>query len=227
MRLVRYSPERWELLKSLRNRALGVMEALARAGFGSIVYGSVARGDVKPTSDIDVFIPYQVSTQLVELALVGAGYEVGKRLLVQATPSHAVKAYLYLSDVDTVSLPLMPLSRDELGFYMLAGSLELEELRKGVRKPGLNKELMAIIPTEEGHLEFPATHNVEEAAKLIGVSPEVLRNRIRVLSRRREVGHTGVYKSVEVPPDKSFEEVFEELVARNPALRRRLRREVG
>ncbi|HIQ30115.1 MAG TPA: DNA polymerase subunit beta [Candidatus Caldiarchaeum subterraneum] len=221
---VKYGRERWEVLKRLRAKALGLMEALERAGFSSVVYGSVARGDVKPTSDLDIFIPYTVSTQLVELALAGAGYGVYKRVLVQATPSHAVKAYIYLSESDTVSVPLMPLSRDELGFYLLAGSLELDELRRGVRKPGINKELMVIIPTEEGHIEFPAARSVEEAAKVLKVRPEVLRSRIRVLTRRKEVGHTGVFKSIEVPFHRSFEEVFEELVSRNPALRRRLRR---
>ena len=224
MLVVKYSRERWELLKRLREKAQRVMDTLAGAGFNSIVYGSVVRGDVKPKSDLDIFIPYPVSTQLVELALANAGYEIYKRVLVQATPSHAVKAYIYLSEIDTVSVPMMPLSRDELGFYQLAGSLELDELQRGVRKPGINKELMVILPTDEGHVEFPATRNVEEAAKALGVSPEILRNRIRVLTRRREVGHTGVFKSIELPQHKSCEEVFEELVSRNPALRRRLRR---
>jgi len=221
---VRYSEERWGLLRRFRGRALAVMEALGSAGFSTIVYGSIARGDVKETSDLDVFIPYQVSSQMVELALMNSGFKIYNRLLVQATPFHVVKAYLYLSDVDTVSFPMMKMTRDEIGFYQLAGSLTIEELKQNIRKPGINKELMLIVPTEEGHVEMPVSRNVEEAAKVLGVEPDILRNRVRVLMRRREVGHTGVYKSVEIPPEKSFEEVFEELAARNPALRRRLRK---
>ncbi len=227
LRQVVYDDEQWRLLREFRARALRVMEAIAPLGFSPIVYGSVVRGDVKRTSDLDIFIPQTAPTQLLELALANAGYEPVRRVLVQATPSHAVKAYIYLSETDTVSVPLTSLTRDELGFYQLAGSLELEELRRGLRRPGINKQLMVIAPTEYGHLEFPATRNVDEAAKTLQVSPEILRNRIRVLTRRREVGRTGVYRSIELTPGQSFEEVFERLLAENPALRRRVRRSLA
>jgi len=199
------------------------METLWSAGFQSTVYGSVVRGDVTVTSDLDVFIPAPVSTQMVEFALREAGFPVHSRVLVQATPSYAVKAYIYLSETDTVSIPLIRLKRDELAFYSLAGSLNLEELKKGMRRPGINKDLMVILPNETGHYEFPALRNVDEAAKILKVDADILRNRLRVLVRRREVGKTGVFKTIMLQEGQVFEEFLEQLRARNPALRRRLR----
>ncbi|MCS7133767.1 MAG: nucleotidyltransferase domain-containing protein, partial [Candidatus Caldarchaeum sp.] len=154
MREVVYDDNRWRLLKGLRERALQVMTHLEKNGFYSIVYGSVARGDVKPTSDLDVFVPDVVPLQLLEYA-VSLHTPVVKRVLVQATPYYAAKAYLYLNERDTVSAPMVPLNREERGFYTLAGSLTIEELRKGIRKPGIDKNLNLIIPTQEGHVEKP------------------------------------------------------------------------
>ena len=59
---------------------------------------------------------------------------------------------------------------------------------------------------------------------MLNVDPDILRSRIHVLTRRREVGHTGVFKSVELAPDQSFEEEFEKLLSTNPSLRRRVAR---
>ena len=53
---VTYTNTRWQLLKELRNKATEVMTALESFHLNSVVHGSVARGDVKAGSDIDVFI---------------------------------------------------------------------------------------------------------------------------------------------------------------------------
>jgi predicted nucleotidyltransferase len=45
---------------------------------------------------------------------------------------------------------------------------------------------------------------------------------MRVLLRRREKGRTGVYHSAELGENTSFEEEFQRLLAKNPALRKRL-----
>lgn len=221
LRDVVYSELRWRLLRELRSRALAVMTHLEQHGFHSIVYGSVARGDVKPSSDLDIFIPRVVPLQLLEYT-VSLLHKVERRVLVQATPYYAAKAYLYLNDRDTVSAPMVPLNRDEEGFYMLAGSLTLEELRNGVRKPGINKALNLIIPTEYGHVEKPLRENFTEAVRLLNVSPDVLTSRMRVLLRRREKGRTGVFQSIELREDQSFEEAFRTLLAKSAGLRKRL-----
>lgn len=197
------------------------MTHLEKHGFYSIVYGSVARGDVKPSSDLDVFVPEVVPLQLLEYA-VSLFTPVVKRVLVQATPYYAAKAYLYLNERDTVSAPMVPLNREEQGFYTLAGSLTLEELRKGIRKPGIDKNLNLITPTSKGHVEKPLRENFEEAVKTLGVSPDILSSRIRVLLKRREKGRTGVFQSIELEKDMAFETAFQKLLAKSPALRKRV-----
>ncbi|MEM0440476.1 MAG: nucleotidyltransferase domain-containing protein [Candidatus Caldarchaeum sp.] len=220
MRTVVYDEVRWQLLKQLRERAAAIMEHLEKHGFNSIVYGSVVRGDVRPGSDLDIFVPHVVPMQLLEYAVSLMG-PVEKRVLVQATPYYAAKAYLYLNDRDTVSAPMVPLNRHEEGFYHLAGSLSLEELRQNIRKPGIDKRLMLIIPTPEGHVEKPLRENFEEAVKILNVAPDILSSRMRVLLKRREKGRTGLFQSIELEPGMSFEEAFKKLLAKSPSLRKR------
>lgn len=218
-----YSEERWKLLRRLRARAERLMKPLIEHGLRAIVYGSIARGDVREGSDVDVFIPYPVSSAMLELYLEKAGIKTWKRVLVQATPSYVPKAYIFIDEKTSVSYPLSKMREEEEEFYKLAGQLGWKQLTNDERVPGMNKELILIIPSPEGHLEIPVEHNIEEAAKILEVNPVTLRKRVQVLRRRREVGRTGVYRKVEIPEGKTIEEVFQQLLARDPALRRRLR----
>ena len=54
---VQYNSKHWLLLEDIRAKAIGVMEKLANNGIQSIIYGSITRGDISETSDIDLFIP--------------------------------------------------------------------------------------------------------------------------------------------------------------------------
>ncbi|NJE79641.1 nucleotidyltransferase domain-containing protein, partial [Thermococcus sp. GR4] len=82
-REVVYPPKRWHYLWEKREKALKIMERLEQ--FDPQLYGSVARGDVRRDSDIDIFIPYKVPSYLIELALEGI---VSRRKIVMATPWH-------------------------------------------------------------------------------------------------------------------------------------------
>src|SRR5665647_2164392 len=93
---VTYSSVRWEQLKALRGKAVLVMAALEAFHLQSLTHGSIARGDVKLGSDVDVFIPEVQNSFLVETALEKAKIPVNSRFIVQATPSYA--CLLYTSD---------------------------------------------------------------------------------------------------------------------------------
>lgn len=223
VRYVAYDDEHWKLLKSLRRKAVNLMEALGRRNLFSLTYGSIVRGDVKITSDVDVFILDVMPSHDIELALLSAGYNIISREVVQATPSYVVKGYIYVDELMSVSFPLIPMRSEEEMFYSLAGKANLDELVNDLRKPGINKELMLIVPTEEGHYEFAIERSIEEAAKVLSVDPNALRKRVYVLKRRKEIGRTGVYRSILLQPEESFESVLKKLIDTSPSLRRRLK----
>ncbi len=219
-----YEPKRWKILVEKRKEALKIMEALSKFGLNPIIHGSIARGDVKETSDIDVVVPYVVPSYKVELALEAIGYKPFKRIIVQATPQHALKAYIILDEFETkvVSFPLVKLSRREYEFYRFGGMLEFEDLKRNIMKrvPGVDKRLMLIKPTERGHVEEPIIGKEVEVASLLKVSIDVVEERVRVLTRRDKLGRTGVFIKYELKPGETFEEALDSLLKSNPYVRR-------
>jgi len=220
---VNYDAEHWRLLADLRSRAMRLMEALEKFNIPCIVHGSIARGDVSPKSDIDVFIPEIYSSFTIENALRLSGFPIVKRILVQATPLYAVKGYIEIDKRTYVSFPFSKMRTVEREFYKFGGEATLEMLRRNVRVPGVDKRLMLIEPTENGHIESSIIGQEEKIAKLIGISVETVLNRVHVLLRRDTVGRTGLFIKKEISPNETFEAVLKRLADKNPALRRRLR----
>jgi predicted nucleotidyltransferase len=72
-------------------------------------------------------------------------------------------------------------------------------------------------------MESPIIDRESEVARLLGVSSDIVRERIRVLTRRDAIGRTGVFLRLIVPEGASFEEVVKSEAESNPALRRTLR----
>jgi len=103
-----YDEARWRTLAAKRGRATPVLRALMGAGLEAYVFGSVARGDVRPESDVDVVILDPAPPYLVELAIERAGLRAYSKEIVQATPSYVPKAYIYLDPDEelVVSFPL-------------------------------------------------------------------------------------------------------------------------
>jgi len=217
-----YDVERWNLLEKFRQKSERIMEALAVFHLESIVHGSIARGDVNKKSDIDVFIPSQPSSFLVETALEKAGISINRRLIVQATPTYAMKAYIEINENTSVSFPLMKMRKVEREFYKFGGEVSLENLRKGLRVCGVNKRLMLIEPTEKGHRENTIIGCEDQVAKLLGISTDTVLDRVHALLRRDEVGRTGVFIKEELSSDETFEMILKRLADQNPAIRRRL-----
>ena len=220
---VTYDEEHWRLLRRLREEAIEIMSALDDLRIFSIAHGSIARGDVSEKSDVDIFIPDIVSSFLVEMALERAGISISRRILIQATPTYSIKAYIEIDEGRSISFPLSKLRKTEREFYKFGGEATLEMLKQEIRTPGVDKRLMLIEPTARGHIESSIIGRENEAAKLLGVSVETVLDRVRVLTRRDKIGRTGLFIEKELLPEETFESVLKELAEKNPAVRRRLR----
>lgn len=219
-----YNQAHWRLFGELRKQALGMMKPLVKAGFNPIVHGSIARGDVDKNSDVDVFVPQVVPSYKVELALDEAGFKPIKREIVMATPWQLPKAHIYIEEDRSITFPLAEPKPLELEFYHFGGAASLEQAKEKVRVPGVDKRLMLIEPTPRGHVESPVVGREAEAAKHVGVSLNIVRERVQVLTRRADVGRTGIFVQRELAPDENFETVFNKLLEGKPAMKLRLKK---
>ena len=202
------------------------MTALKRFHLQAIVHGSIARGDVRDSSDIDIFIPEVQNSFLVETALQQAKISANTRFIVQATPNYAMKAHIEIDESTIVSFPLMQMRRVEREFYKFGGEITLNQLTANIRVSGVDKRLMLIEPTEKGHIESTIVGKEEFAAKIIGISSETVLDRVHVLLKRDTVGRTGVFLKRELLPDETFEQTLKKASEMNPAVWRRMKKEV-
>jgi uncharacterized protein len=219
---ITYSSLRWKQLKTLRNRAVWVMNALEDFHLRSLTHGSIARGDVNQSSDVDVFIPEVQSSFIVETALEKAEIPINSRLIVQATPTYAMKAHIEIDEKTTVTFPLMEMRRVEREFYRFGGEVNLNQLNTNGRVAGVDKRLMLIEPTEKGHLETCVIGKEESTAKTLEIAAETVLDRVHALMKRDTVGRTGVFVKKELMQDETFELALKKLTDLNPAVRRRM-----
>jgi hypothetical protein len=188
------------------------------------VHGSVARGDVNSSSDVDVFVAEVQNSFLVETALQKAGIKANARLIVQATPTYAMKAHVEIDENTSVSFPLMEMRKVEREFYRFGGEANLSQLEGGVRVAGVDKRLMLVEPTEFGHVESSIMGREEIVAKVLGASVDTVLDRVHALTKRDRVGRTGVFVKRELGQDETFELALKKLADSNPAVRRRMRK---
>jgi predicted nucleotidyltransferase len=219
---VTYKADQWALLEKLRNKATTIMEPLEKAHIETIVHGSIARGDVSNKSDVDIFIQTPPSSFVVENALAKASISIEARMVVQATPTYAMKAHIEIDETTSVTFPLMRLRKVEREFYRFGGEADLQTLEKSLRTLGVDKRLMLIEPTDRGHRESTIVGHEEHVAKLLGISAETVLDRVRTLTRRDQIGTTGVFIKQQLLPDETFEMTLKRLADKNPAVRRRL-----
>ncbi len=222
-REVTYNSRHWALLGEYREKATRIMAALEGFRLQSLVHGSIARGDVDKNSDIDVFIAEPSSSFLLETALEKARIPISERMLIQATPNYAMKAYIEVDERTSVSFPLMHMRRVEREFYKFGGEINLNQLKAGTRVKGVDKRLMLIEPTEKGHTESSILGREESAAKRLGLSAETVLDRVHALLKRDEVGRTGVFIKKQLASDETFEMALKKLADENPAVRRRMK----
>jgi len=156
---------------------------------------------------------YLVQPYKVVFCLEKHDYAIRKQYVVQATPASTPKAYIELDPEgrEVISFPLKETNPTEWEFYKFGGLVTLEELKMNVRKPGVNKNLILVIPTEEGHLEAPVINYEGYVASVLGVSINVVNERVRLLSKRDQVGRTGTYLKYVLKIGESFEEALSRL----------------
>ncbi len=220
-RKVVYDESRWALLEELRGRAAGLLRIL---GGDSYVYGSVARGDVHRGSDVDIVVLDGRRPMEVESLLLSKGIEPRAKEVVMATPNSLPKGHIHLGENTTITIPLVRPSPREEEFYRFGGLASRRELEEGVRVPGVDKRLMMILPMEYGHLEFSILGREAEASRILGVSEELVRERVRVLTRRDRIGRTGVFLRREIPLEEDLGEAFERLADKSAEIKRFLRK---
>ncbi|XHH09573.1 MAG: hypothetical protein ACFCUE_02790 [Candidatus Bathyarchaeia archaeon] len=220
-----YGSKRWTLLKNLREKAATLMSALEAFHLQSVVHGSISRGDVKVSSDIDVFIPDIQNSFLVETALEKVGIRINSRFVVQATPTYSMKAHIEIDEVSSISFPLMHMRKVEREFYRFGGEITLSQLKADLRVAGVDKRLMLIEPNAMGHVESSIIGKEAYVAKTLGISTQTVQDRVHALTKRDLVGRTGVFLKRELAEDETFELALKRLSDLNPAVRRRLKKE--
>ncbi len=108
------------------------------------------------------------------------------------------------------------------------GAIDIWGVKTKERVPGVNKKLILIIPTDRGHIEREVVGREPEVAKILGVSIDIVTERVHVLTRRDSIGRTGgIYLNEEVPDWMSFEEALKIIADRDPPNVRRKVRERG
>src|SRR3972149_11858203 len=123
-----YNSARWALLREYREKATQIMTALENFHLQTLTHGSISRGDVNKKSDIDIFIPEPQSSFFIETALEKAEIPVDARLVIQATPTYAMKAYIEIDAKASVFFPLMRMRTEEREFYKFGGETTLNHL---------------------------------------------------------------------------------------------------
>ncbi len=223
---VRYDEDRWLILRKKRKIATKILKYFEENGIHAIVHGSIARGDVNKDSDIDIFIPYLIPSYKVELLIKDLGYEIDAKYIVQATPNTCIKALYELLHEEniTISHPLVQMSNKEIEFYKFSGMIDLKGIVKDERIHGVNKALKFIEPKPFGHVEYSIIGIENIVAKRLGISMDIVEERIRVLTRRDELGRTGLFLKLKLPPNKNIEEAFKRIIDTNQYVRRLLKR---
>ncbi|MHA2363613.1 MAG: nucleotidyltransferase domain-containing protein [Candidatus Hodarchaeales archaeon] len=219
------SKEELAHLQHIRTRAEELLVKLVKAGFRNcFTHGSIARGDVSLKSDLDIFVESYSSFELEYL--LESSEQMDERVLTQATPNHTPKAVITLRDLVTthVSFPLSPLRTREEEFYKFGGKVNLDDLREKKFVIGVNKRLQLVEKLSETKLSLTRIIGQETTiARRLGINVVTVKERVRVLSRRNQIGRTGIFLHRPLSPDEQFESVLQEIADTNPAVRRFLR----
>ena len=202
----------------LRRGSLGWMNKMRE--YRPTIYGSIARGDVKESSDADIIID-PIPSFKYELIL---DQKWLSRSIVQATPNHTPKTVYELTNDIHLTVPFLPLSEREMDFVSFGGKLSLSRFQNGDYAVGINKALQLVEPVDQKGFSFKYTSlksiPVHIAARKANCGVDVITERIRVLSKREEVGRKGLYVNEIIHESEQPEEALRRIAAINPGIRR-------
>ncbi len=217
-----YSDKQWKLLESKRLRALQILEMFSNEPFLPFIYGSVARGNVHQDSDIDIIFLQNIPSYKIEFILHKNGYEQLFREIIMATPKDSIKLYIYLNELETITIPITKLDKSNIEFYDFGGKIKYEQLKNGIRVPGIDKRLVLIKPNAIGHTEYSIIGREHLAANDVNVSLKTINERKKVLLKREKMGKTGVFLKKEIGLNQTTEEVLKSLSNSNAIIRKKL-----
>jgi predicted nucleotidyltransferase len=217
-----YSETTWDLLNSKRENAIRILEVLSQVEVNPYAYGSIARGDVNKDSDIDIIFLKKVPPYKIEFLLSEAGYNNYRRELIMATPKDSIKLYIYLSELEALTIPLTPLDKTSNEFYDFGGKVNLKQLKTNKRVPGVDKRLVFIKPTSRGHKEYSIFNREHLIAKELKISIDTINERKNVLLRREKYGRTGVFLKKELSQNETPYGVLNKLARKNSIVRKKL-----
>ena len=227
VREVYYDDRRWGIFVEKRKKALKILMDMRNCGIlTAVAHGSIARGDVDVDSDVDIALLKPYPSSIIRYCLEKNGYSTYSISIVQATPRHTPKIYLYLDALEElcISNPLAELDAVEIEYYRFSGMVNIDDIASNVRVPGVDKRLMFIEPMEFGHRELPVIGNEGYIAKRLGISLNVVMDRVEALSKRVEEGHTGLFIKIELPEFDYLEHIIRKLCVENSLFRKRVER---
>lgn len=217
----RYSEEEKKILSVLRAKAINILCVLERAGINAFVHGSVARGDVSSSSDVDIHIPVRIPSFQLEVI---EDFQFADRRILMGTPNSTIHGVMSIHNDTTISFPLSSPSERESEFYRFSGYLYVQDIQQNQRTPGVTKQLLLIEPEGDGYWISSITTNKHKAIKILSLSQRIIDERVRVLERRDIIGRTGVLLDHLLAPDENFESSLKRIADKNVLVRRMLKK---
>ena len=219
-RTITYNKKDWNLFYSKREKALKILEFFEK--FNPYVYGSIARGNVHEDSDIDIIFFNQIPPFQIEMELEKQGIFNYHKEIIMATPQDSIRLYIYISELECITVPLTKLEKNNLQFYDFGGKINMNQVKQELRVPGIDKRLVLIKPTLKGHEEMSIIGNEHLAAKEVGISINTVNERKRVLLKREKYGKTGVFFKKSFDASESTEKVLKKMADKHALVRKKL-----
>jgi len=219
---VTYSENHLKLLQQKRKRSKTLLEMFVKEGLNPFIYGSIARGDVHNDSDIDMVLIQTIAPYQIEIILDKNGFNNYFREIIMATPADTLKLYIYLDELESITIPLSKFDKKSREFYDFGGKINLDQIKNSVRVPGVDKRLVLIQPVSDGHEEYSIIGNEYLAAKQLNVSIDLINERKRVLLKREKFGKTGVFLKRSIEMNETTEDVLKKLANEKTIVRKKL-----